>query len=86
MLAALEHDDTDSGAKSAGTERLCIVTRTVRPTGDLIRFVTAPNGAVTPDLKQKLPGRGVWVSAQRQRSPMRSSAERLRRGFKKPIG
>src|SRR5262249_17240481 len=34
--------------------------------GALIRFVVGPDGAVVPDLKRRLPGRGVWVTARRQ--------------------
>ena len=45
---------------------MCAVTRTVRPEAELIRFVAAPDGAVVPDLKRKLPGRGVWVGLRRQ--------------------
>ena len=44
-------------------ERTCIVTRTVREPSEMIRFVLGPDSAVVPDLKRKLPGRGVWVSA-----------------------
>jgi hypothetical protein len=33
--------------------------------GRLIRFVAAPDGQVTPDLARKLPGRGLWVAADR---------------------
>ena len=46
-------------------ERTCIVTRTVKPPAEMIRFVLAPDGTVVPDLRHKLPGRGVWVSAER---------------------
>jgi len=58
---------TDRGPHSAAaaTERLCIATREVRPVGELIRFVAGPDGAVVPDLKRRLPGRGVWVTARR---------------------
>ncbi|ATC33566.1 RNA-binding protein [Caulobacter vibrioides] len=31
----------------------------------LIRFVAGPDGVVVPDLARKLPGRGVWVGADR---------------------
>lgn len=47
-------------------ERTCIVTRKVRDAADMIRFVLAPDGAVVPDLKGRLPGRGVWVSTSRR--------------------
>ena len=42
---------------------MCAVTREVRPIADLIRFVVGPGGEAVPDLKRKLPGRGVWVTA-----------------------
>jgi hypothetical protein len=44
---------------------LCIATRQARPVGELIRFVVGPEGAVVPDLKHRLPGRGVWIAARR---------------------
>lgn len=46
------------------TERMCIVTRDKLAADQLIRFVVAPDGMLIPDLKQKLPGRGCWVTAQ----------------------
>jgi len=45
-------------------ERICIVTRAVAPVDALIRFVVAPDGAVVPDLRRRLPGRGIWVTAK----------------------
>ena len=46
-------------------ERTCIVTREAKAPADMIRFVLAPGGEVVPDLRHKLPGRGVWVTATR---------------------
>jgi len=43
--------------------RRCIATGEVRPKAELIRFVLSPEGVVTPDLAEKLPGRGLWVTA-----------------------
>ena len=43
--------------------RRCAVTRVLRPKDQLIRFVLGPGGVVVPDLKEKLPGRGVWLTA-----------------------
>ncbi len=59
---------TDLGphGAAAATERLCIATREVRPVGEMIRFVAGPDGGVVPDLKRRLPGRGVWVTARRR--------------------
>lgn len=46
-----------------GPERTCIVTRTKGTPETLIRFVQGPDGAVVPDIRAKLPGRGAWVTA-----------------------
>ncbi len=42
-------------------ERTCIVTRAKAMPGEMIRFVVGPGAAVVPDIRRKLPGRGVWV-------------------------
>jgi len=46
-----------------GPERRCIVTGEVGPKAGLIRFVLSPEGEVVPDLLGRLPGRGMWVTA-----------------------
>jgi uncharacterized protein len=53
-------------AEAELVDRMCIVTRGVKPEDELIRFALAPDGSVVPDLKRKLPGRGVWVSLDRK--------------------
>jgi predicted RNA-binding protein YlxR (DUF448 family) len=35
----------------------------LKPKPSLIRFVCGPEGQLVPDLAEKLPGRGMWVSA-----------------------
>lgn len=47
------------------TTRRCIATGSVLPRADLIRFVLSPEGVVTPDLTERLPGRGMWVRAEK---------------------
>jgi hypothetical protein len=49
----------------ANRERRDIVSGQVMDEASLIRFVAGPDGAVTPDLARKLPGRGLWVAADR---------------------
>lgn len=44
-------------------ERRCLVTVDTGPVHDLLRFVIAPDGALVPDLRVELPGRGYWVGA-----------------------
>jgi uncharacterized protein len=48
------------------TLRRCIVTRQALEKPAMIRFVLDPEGRVAPDLKEKLPGRGLWVTADRE--------------------
>ncbi len=46
-------------------ERRCIATGRSGPKAGLIRFVASPDGAIVPDIAGKLPGRGIWVSADK---------------------
>jgi predicted RNA-binding protein YlxR (DUF448 family) len=57
----------DDRSDIAGEERLRrdIVSGESLPEDRLIRFVVGPDGAATPDLARKLPGRGLWVAADR---------------------
>jgi predicted RNA-binding protein YlxR (DUF448 family) len=48
-----------------GPLRRCIATREIKPKETLLRFVAGPGNDVVPDLAGKLPGRGLWVSADR---------------------
>ncbi len=47
-------------------ERTCIVLRQAMDEAVLLRFVCSPDNRVVPDLRRKLPGRGVWVSLSRE--------------------
>ncbi|MFZ5721350.1 MAG: RNA-binding protein [Pseudomonadota bacterium] len=49
----------------ASRERRDVVSGEVMEEARLIRFVAGPDGAVVPDLARKLPGRGIWVAADR---------------------
>src|ERR1700745_2110249 len=86
MLAVADPDlDTGPRTDRSATMRMCAVTREGRGIDELIRFVVAPTGEVVPDLKRKLPGRGLWISASR-----RTAAEAVRRhqfskGFKRDV-
>src|SRR5207302_3182345 len=75
-MLAIADPDLDNGPRTekSATVRMCAVSRKVRPIDELIRFVVSPSGEVVPDLKRKLPGRGLWVSASH-----RAVAEAVRR-------
>ena len=64
MGAGLIEDAEDGEAR--GLLRRCAVTRRELPPEALIRFVADPSGAIVPDLSRRLPGRGVWVTCERQ--------------------
>ena len=67
MLADTDHDlDHGPRTERSATIRMCAVSRQVRPIDELIRFVVSPQGDIVPDLKRKLPGRGMWISASRE--------------------
>ena len=44
-----------------GSERTCIVTGTRGVPEAMLRFALSPDGSVVPDIRRKLPGRGVWT-------------------------
>ena len=46
------------------SQRRCIVTNEIKSHEEMIRFVIAPDGTVTPDLEGRLPGRGYWITAR----------------------
>lgn len=66
MMSERLVQEPDDDAELVVNDRTCIVTReAVSPEG-LIRFVAGPDGRVVPDLKRQLPGRGCWVTAERE--------------------
>jgi uncharacterized protein len=75
--------ELDRGPYSRERERLCAVTRTMRPLSDLIRFVIGPDGEVVPDLKNRLPGRGVWVTGTRKAMTEAIRRKAFCRGFRR---
>ena len=86
MLARTPNDELDAGPHKGGPglERLCAVTRAVKPVDELIRFVVGPDGVV-PDLKRKLPGRGLWVTAERATLKDAIARNVFARGFKREV-
>jgi predicted RNA-binding protein YlxR (DUF448 family) len=77
--------ELDTGPRMREPERLCAATRRVRPVADLIRFVVGPNGEAVPDLKRKLPGRGIWVTATQDALSEAIKRKVFARGFKRDV-
>ena len=85
MIAPSPDIDLDAGPRAQELERMCVATRTVRPVADMIRFVVGPDGEAVPDLKRKLPGRGVWVTATQDALSDALKRKALARGFKREV-
>ena len=86
-MLALADPDLDHGPRTdkSATMRMCAVSREVRAIDELIRFVVAPSGEVVPDLKRKLPGRGLWVRASRRTVAEAVRRHQFSRGFKRDV-
>ena len=86
MLAVVQDNELDRGAKSAAaTERTCALTRAVLPVDAMLRFVVSPGGEAVPDLKRKLPGRGLWITATRASLDEAVQRKVFARGFKRDV-
>src|SRR6476659_10037483 len=59
-----------------GPMRTCIATGEEGTPERMIRFVVGPQGDVVPDLARRLPGRGMWVTAERK-TPERAVEKNL---------
>src|SRR5882757_11359563 len=86
-MLALADPELDNGPRTekSATLRMCAVSREVRPIDELIRFVVAPSGEVIADLKRKLPGRGLWVSASHKAVAEAVRRSHFGKGFKRDV-
>jgi len=82
-----DHDELDAGPRKTapGAERFCAATGIVRPVADMIRFVVSPDGLAVADLKRRLPGRGIWITATRQALRTAIARKAFGRGFKRDV-
>ncbi len=83
MITAAAIRDESEGHD--GRERRCIVTGEVCPEAQLIRFVAGPEGEIVPDIAAKLPGRGLWVRADRQALEKAIAKNHFSRAAKAPL-
>lgn len=69
MQSAPQREETLSEADTRPPRddgmRRCIVSGVSLPRQELLRFVVGPDDIVVPDLAERLPGRGLWLRAQR---------------------
>jgi len=87
MLVTKHHDACDAGPRKTvpGSERLCAATGEVKSVDHMIRFVIGPDQTVVPDLKRRLPGRGIWITATRQALELAVRRKSFARSFKRDV-
>jgi predicted RNA-binding protein YlxR (DUF448 family) len=87
MLGRPHDDARDLGPRkrAAGTQRFCVATGAVRPVDEMIRFVIGPDGTPVPDLKRRLPGRGIWITATRAAVRAAITRKAFARAFKRDV-
>jgi uncharacterized protein len=77
--------DTGPRTEKSARSRMCAVSREVKVIDELIRFVVSPEGEVMADVKRRLPGRGLWISASRQTVAEAVRRHHFSRGFKRDV-
>jgi predicted RNA-binding protein YlxR (DUF448 family) len=87
MLGQTQDDALDPGPRkiAPGSVRFCAATGEVRPVDEMIRFVVGPDGAAVPDLKRRLPGRGIWITATRDALKAAIARKAFARSFKREV-
>jgi hypothetical protein len=64
MTTALADAAEEEDPPESGPIRRCIATRETLAKEHMLRFVLGPSREIVPDLANKLPGRGMWLSAR----------------------
>ncbi len=85
LEAVAETDDGPQTGRRKASARTCIATRRTGDPSGMLRFVVAPDGAVVPDLKRRLPGRGAWVANDRAALAEAIRKKAFARAFKRPV-
>jgi predicted RNA-binding protein YlxR (DUF448 family) len=75
----------EEGKEKRTPVRQCALTRSRVREEELLRFVLDPDGRVVPDIKRKLPGRGVWIMANREAVAEAVRRQAFSRGFKQAV-
>jgi predicted RNA-binding protein YlxR (DUF448 family) len=84
-MAVRVQNAEERSARPHASLRTCIVTRQAAPPDGLIRFALAPDGQVVPDVARRLPGRGVWVKAERSAVSEAVARKAFARGFRRQV-
>ena len=68
-----------------GPQRRCVATGEVADKDALLRFVVAPSGALVPDLRQRLPGRGLYLAPRRAAVALALKKRVFARAARRPV-
>lgn len=87
MQAGLRHEEPRTAPPSGGAQvlRRCIHSGEVRPRAELLRFVVDPDDRLIPDLAGNLPGRGLWVTANRKSIETAISRKLFDKAARRPL-
>ncbi|WP_116086212.1 RNA-binding protein [Tropicimonas sp. IMCC34011] len=66
-------------------ERRCAATGNTLPISEMIRFVVGPEDEAVPDLAGKLPGRGIWITADMTALRLAVKKKAFARSAKAPV-
>ena len=75
----------DDRRDRAAAVRFCALTHRERPASELLRFVAGPDERIYLDLARRLPGRGVWITADHQSISAAIKSKAFRRSLKKQV-
>ena len=73
---------TASLSDETGSERTCIVTGSKGAPEAMLRFALGPDGSVVPDIRRKLPGRGVWTRLSSETVNRAAAKQAFSRAFR----
>lgn len=68
-----------------GPERRCLVSGAVLPVTEMVRFVVGPDGMIVPDFSARLPGRGLWLQASRDKVDTAVARKLFSRAARQPV-
>jgi len=95
MTVAVMSSSKPKAASKSGAERSrrrepaaprrCLASGEVRPKRELLRFVVAPDGALVPDVAERLPGRGLWLSPRRDMIDLACARNLFAKAAKAPV-
>ena len=72
-------------SEEKGPERTCVVSGLKGSPETMLRFALSGEGAVVPDIRQKLPGRGVWTRLSRAVVRQAAAKQAFSRGFRASV-